>query len=158
MVEDIFDPSNNKLTIEDRVSIAKKVIKSLGFTTIYDMEEASGNLENLAELSENEKKGVIYLFKPVVILEIREEVIRIRVMPFWNLDMNEFEKFYDKLIQDRFTSFCIRERHLDHSMIIPQISDEYFECYLRAVLTVANETFEYVRNAYEIYENFVRDN
>ncbi len=157
MVEDIFDLSNDKLTIEDRVSIAKKVIKSLGFITFLDEAEKDGDSEDAAHLSEMEKDGKILLCRPLIGVEIKEEVIRIRNMPVWGLDEKDkdvFEKFYNILKEDLFTSFCIRDNRLEHSMVIPRISDEYFECYLRAVLIDANETFEYVRIAYNMYEKF----
>lgn len=160
MVEDIFDPSNNKLTIEDRVSIAKKVIKSLGFTTTYDALKEHGDLESLAELSEKEKEGIILLLKPFVFLEIREDVIRISITPICGLDKikmdkNAFEVFYNDLKEGRFTTFGIRNNCLEHSMLIPQISDEYFECYLRAVLTKANEICENVWYMYDLYRVLV---
>ena len=166
MVEDIFDLSKNKMTIEERVSIAKKVIKNNEFTTILERTEEvlkdpkltedakKGVIEFKKYYEGEEKEGHIALSYPQMDIDVKDRILRFRIKIRRDDNEETIKGFYNRYLGETFTSFRYYNDVMDHSMIVPQIADEYYEQYFEAMLSIMTEFYDDTLKEYLAYKKY----
>ena len=142
MTEDIFDLSKNKMTIEERVSIAKNVIKKLGMTTclrilcLMDANLSKGEIDRklveseIKMLEEGERRGTITLYEQDIVIEINDYWLSFKIT--LHPDKNKLP--YEKVMETVNFPLCHRGNEYFSPLTMPQVADDYFECYFRGLL------------------------